>query len=184
MSKPADRIATYDDLVNVPDNMVGEILSGSLVTHPRPSPKHSLAASAIGALLFTNFQSSENTDGWWILDEPECHLAADVVVPDIAGWRKATMPVLPETAWFDIPPDWVCEILSPATAKYDRGVKREIYAREKISYYWIVDPVERLIEVFAWQNGRWILEMAVTDEQTVHLPPFEQLPFDLSILWA
>lgn len=186
MSTPANRIVTYEDLFSVPDNMIGEIISGNLVTQPRPGPKHAHAASAVGAMLFSmyNFKITDNPQGWWIIDEPECHLDNDVVVPDIAGWRKTSMPELPETAWFDIRPDWVCEVISPSTAKYDRGAKRDIYAREGVGFLWIVDPIDKLIEVFTLEDGKWLLSMTVADVQIAQMPPFLELPFDLSVLWV
>lgn len=176
------RNATYEDLFDLPDNVVGEILAGQLVTQPRPAPRHALAAMAVGAALFSEFgrkSKSGNESDWWILYEPECHLEADIVVPDIAGWRKSTMPEIPDAAWFNIRPDWVCEVLSPSTAKQDRGVKREIYAREGVGYYWIIDPVEQLIEVFVLNDGSWVLANTAVGDKTVHL-----VPFGLSVLWV
>jgi len=162
MNTPATRPASYDDLVDLPDNVVGEIIAGELITHPRPSPKHALAASAIGSAVFSRFDRSspDGPGGWWILDEPECHLGNDVA------------------------PDWVCEIISPSTHKYDRSTKRDVYAREHISHYWIVDPVERLIEVFELVDSRWVLVLTAQDDLKVSLMPFEGIPFDLGRLWA
>ena len=186
MSKPADKIATYKDLFDLPDNVVGEILGGELVTHPRPSPKHALAASMVGAELIREFGSrrSGSSGGWWILDEPECHLNDEIIVPDIAGWRRTSMPELPDTAWFSVRPDWVCEIISPSTAKYDRGIKREIYEREGLPHYWIVDPIAKTVEVFAMSGGVWSQVDLVSDDEVVNLVPFESMPFDLAALWA
>lgn len=186
MNSPAKRIAKYQDLFSIPDNMVGEIIAGELVTQPRPGPRHARAASAVGAILFNeyDFKSGGSSQGWWIFDEPECHLSSDIVVPDIAGWKKTSMPELPDAAWFDTPPDWVCEVVSPSTAKYDRGSKRDIYAREGVGFLWIVDPIARMIEVFGLEDDRWILATTVTDNQVAQLPPFVELPFDLSALWA
>ncbi|OED38071.1 hypothetical protein AB833_21200 [Chromatiales bacterium (ex Bugula neritina AB1)] len=186
MADPVKKGVGYEQLFDLPDNVVGEIFAGDLITHPRPAPRHVRAASMLGILLGGHFdyKLSGRDDGWWILHEPECHLAEDIVVPDITGWRKTTMAELPETAWFEIPPDWVCEVLSPATSKFDRGVKRDIYAREKVGYYWIVDPLDKVVEVFALERERWTLVSTAQDEQVVNLVPFESLPFDLSALWA
>lgn len=182
---PANRPATYEDLNALPDTLVGEILDGELVTHPRPASRHALAASVLGSLVVGSFgrKSADGPGDWWILGEPECHLGADVVVPDIAGWRKSTMPEFPDAACFDITPDWVCEVTSPSTLQYDRTVKRDIYARDNVSHYWIVDPVARFIEVFALKKGQWVLLSTVRNEVRVSLEPFEQMPFDLSELW-
>lgn len=128
--------------------------------------------------------STDGPGGWWILDEPECHLSDDVVVPDIAGWRQSTLPELPETAWIDIRPDWVCEVLSPSTAQNDRVLKREIYAREGVQHYWIVNPAEKLLEAFAFQDGSWVLIAALQNSNQAAVEPFAQQPFDLGRLWA
>jgi hypothetical protein len=128
MAESAERLATSEDLVQVPPHLVAEILAGKLVTHPRPAPRLALAGSSLGGELLGPFQKGRGgPGGWWILDEPELHLDADVAVPDIAGWRRERMPKLPETAWFGIAPDWVCEILSPSTARDDRVVKMPVY---------------------------------------------------------
>jgi Uma2 family endonuclease len=181
----AKKNAVYADLFDLPDNVTGEILAGQLEVHPRPAPRHALAASAVGALLFSRFASRSDSDAeWWILYEPECHLGDDIVVPDIAGWRKSTMATLPETAWFDVCPDWVCEVISPATAKRDRGIKRDIYAREGVGHFWIVDPIEKLVEVFELQSLHWVLVQTAMDDQVIGLRPFESMPFELSALWV
>ena len=93
MSEPAKRNASYDDLLSLPENLVGEILQGQLHTHPRPSPKHALAYSALGYSLGGPFGAGiGGPGGWWILDEPELHLGQDIIVPDLAGWSKQRMP--------------------------------------------------------------------------------------------
>jgi Uma2 family endonuclease len=44
------------------------------------------------------------------------HLGLDIVVPDLAGWRRERLPHLPKAAFFSLAPDWICEVLSPSTA--------------------------------------------------------------------
>ena len=112
MGLPAERFATYEDLFGLPETLVGEIINGRLVTHPRPAPKHAIAYSCLGDELVGPYHKGRGgPGGWWILDEPEIHLMGDILVPDIAGWRRERMPKPPETAWFDLAPDWLCEIL-------------------------------------------------------------------------
>jgi len=186
MPNSVTRLATYDDLLNLPDHIVGEIISGVLISHPRPAPRHALAASALGSTIFERYDrnSPDGPGGWWIIDEPECHLGNDVLVPDIAGWRQSTLPELPTLAWFDVAPDWVCEIISPSTHKHDRSTKRDIYAREGIAHYWIVDPVEQLIEVFALLDGQWTLAATAKDLEVIALAPFEEFQIALGRLWT
>jgi Uma2 family endonuclease len=185
MAPPAEKPATYQDLFDLPDNIVGEIIDGRLVTHPRPAPKHAQAYSVLGGELSGPFHLGRNgPGGWWILDEPECHLADDVLVPDLGGWRRSRMPKLPETAWFVLAPDWVCEILSPATGRIDRSEKLPIYARHGVAHAWLVDPDQRTLEVFESREGKWLLLDVLKDDSRVSQPPFSAIEFALGNLWA
>lgn len=186
MNEPARRNATYEDLLALPEYLVGEIIHGQLHTHPRPAPRHAQAYSALGYTLGGPFSGGINgPGGWWILDEPELHLGGDILVPDLAGWRRERLPELPDIAWFELAPDWVCEILSPATARSDRALKMPIYAREGVPHLWLVDPDARTLEVYRLQaDGHWLLLETLKDEDAVTQPPFEALTFSLGTLWA
>src|SRR6188768_4165927 len=127
MASPAPRRATYEDLLALPRSVVGEIIAGELHTQPRPGGPHAAAASILGMVLGNPFhRGSGGPGGWVILDEPELHLDADVLVPDLAGWRRERMPALPQKAWFELAPDWLCEVLSPGTRRLDLTDKRDI----------------------------------------------------------
>ncbi|MGH9385379.1 MAG: Uma2 family endonuclease [Vicinamibacterales bacterium] len=83
------RRATYEDLCEVPDHKVAEILDGELIVTPRPALRHASASSGLGGHIWGPFQGGRSgPGGWWILDEPELHLADDILVPDLAGWRR------------------------------------------------------------------------------------------------
>ena len=184
MGNTAEKLASYDDILDLPDNIVGEIIYGQLHTHPRPAPKHALAASSVGGELFSPFQRSNNgTGGWWILDEPELHLGEHVLVPDLAGWRKQRMPSLPETAWFEVVPDWVCEVLSPSTARTDRVEKMPVYARQGVAFCWLIDPVLQTLEVYKLHEGQWLLQQSLKDDEMVSAEPFASHEFSLGNLW-
>ena len=95
------------------------------------------------------------------------------------------MPELPDTAWFELAPDWVCEILSPSTAQIDRGVKMPIYAHEGVRHLWLVDPGIRTLEAYTLsEDGLWSLPGAITNDEPVQLPPFDAISFPLDGLWA
>jgi Uma2 family endonuclease len=184
MAKPAQRSATYEDLLKVPEHLVAEILFGTLVTHPRPAPPHAVAGSALGSVLGGPFQLGRGGPGGWIfMDEPELHLGAHVVVPDLAAWRRERLPTLPDTAWIDIAPNWVCEVLSPSTERYDRGEKRQIYAEAGVRHVWHIDPVLRILEVFELRDGKWLLLGTFSDDAQVAAAPFAEAAFSLGLLW-
>jgi Uma2 family endonuclease len=177
--------ATYQDVLDAPEHMVAEIVRGALHLHPRPAPRQLRASSSLGGELHGPFcRRRGGPGGWWILDEPELHLGADVLVPDIGGWRRERMPKLPDAAWFDLPPDWVCEVLSPSTRQIDLTEKRDIYGEAGIGHLWLVDPVARTLEAFALEAGRWTLIAAERDDAEVRVPPFDAIALELGALWA
>jgi Uma2 family endonuclease len=180
----AKRPATYDDLLAVPPPLVAELVFGALETHPRPSPRHAAASSNLGAELTGLFQRGRGGPGGWIfLDEPELHLGAHVVVPDIAGWRAERLAALPDTPYLTIAPDWVCEVLSPATERLDRGAKRQVYAEAGVSHLWLVDPRARLLEAFSLRDGAWTLVATAENDDEVRVAPFDAAAFSLGHLW-
>lgn len=185
MGNPAVRQATYEDLLQVPENLVAEILNGQLHTHPRPAPKHVNASSILGVKITDPFHlGSGGPGGWWILDEPEIHLGAQVMVPDLAGWRRERMPNLPETAWFERAPDWVCEILSPSTAQTDRSIKMPLYAEHRVGHLWLVDPLLKTLEAYELREDRWLLLTTLKDDDRVRQAPFDAVEFSLAELWG
>jgi Uma2 family endonuclease len=185
MSEPATRSATYEDLLQVPENLVAEIIHGQLVTHPRPAPRHAVASSSLGIEVGGPFDKGRSgPGGWWILDEPELHLGPHVLVPDLAGWRRERLPALPDTAWFELAPNWVCEVLSPSTARVDRVEKLPIYAAAGVRHAWLIDPDLRTLEAFENQDGRWLLLAARANDNPLQLPPFDAISFPLDALWA
>jgi Uma2 family endonuclease len=180
----ARRPATYDDLLAVPDHLVAEILDGELHTTPRPAPRHAHTSSVLGGELSAPFHIGRGgPGGWWILDEPELHLHADVAVPDLAGWRRSRLTALPAEAYFPLAPDWVCEVLSPGTAAMDRTTKLAIYARESVAHAWLVDPLARTLEVLRLENGRWSIVSTGAARDVVRAEPFAELELDLALLW-
>src|SRR5262245_41295087 len=97
VAEPSKTRATYADLEAVPPHLVAEILDGSLVTHPRSSPRHGGSASALAMRLGSAFQFGYNGPGGWVfIVEPELHLGSHVAVPDIAGWRLENLPEYPK----------------------------------------------------------------------------------------
>lgn len=184
MAAPKQKPATYADIEALPPNVVGEILFGSLVTQPRPARRHTAAAMAIGSLVAPPFQFGTGGPGGWIIAaEPELHLGPHVVVPDLAGWRREKLVGREEGTFFDEVPDWICEVLSPATEVYDRGDKRRIYAAFEVPHLWHLDPRSRVLEVFQRQGTSWLLTHTFTGSEDVSAPPFDAISFSLGLLW-
>jgi len=184
MSKVIEKPATYEDLLKVPDHLVAEIVDGELFTSPRPASPHAYATLTLASTLVSRLQRGQGcSPDWWFLMEPELHLGADVLVPDIAGWRKANMPRMPKVVWFDIAPDWVCEVVSVKTARLDRIRKLPRYAQHGIPHAWIVDPVAQSVEVYRREGEHMLLFSTHEGSGPIKAEPFEPCELDLNDLW-
>ena len=185
--KPATLPDLYAQLEALPENLTGEIMNGRLYTQPRPASPHALAGSGLGMDIGGAYHRGRGgPGGWWILDEPEIHFIRDteVLVPDLAGWRRERMPRLPRDHRFEVVPDWVCDILSPSTAKTDRVTKMPVYARHGVPYLWLVDPLLHTLEAFALRDGRWTVIGLFQEQDLVTVEPFAEIALELGGLWA
>jgi Uma2 family endonuclease len=182
----ARRMATYEDLLQAPDNLVAEIVDGELITSPRPALGHAQASGALRESLgpFARRPGGPGgPGGWWILFEPELHLGPDILVPDLAGWRRERMPVLENVPYSEIAPDWVCEVLSPTTGRLDRVRKKPIYARERVGHLWLVDPIACTLEVYRIEGNRWLDVGAYGGAEIIRAEPFEAVELDMGRWW-
>lgn len=180
------RKATYDDVLRAPEHKVAEIVGGTLYLSPRPAMPHAAAASVIGEELGPPFKRGRGGPGGWILlFEPELHFGEDVLVPDLAGWRRERMPLIPtDHPYLTLAPDWVCEVLSPSTGKLDRTKKLPVYARERVRNVWLVDPLLKTLEVLRFDGERWSIVNTWADDDKVRAEPFDAFELDLALLWA
>lgn len=178
--------ATYADIEALPEHLVGEIVDGKLIVSPRPAPRHALTESVLGMKLGPPFHMGDGgPGGWWILIEPELHRGKDVLVSDLAGWRRERMPALPDTAWFEIAPDWVCKVVSPSTARHDRATKLPVYAREQVGHVWLLDPIARTLEILRFQQDAYLVaSVHGGGDQSVCAEPFDAVELDLLSLWG
>ncbi|HEY0511879.1 MAG TPA: Uma2 family endonuclease [Thermoanaerobaculia bacterium] len=190
MARPAPiyeppRPATERDLDDLSETVMGQIIAGELIVHPRPDPPHVQAASGLGGLLINPFHYGfgGGPGGWVLLVEPKIRFGGDLLVPDLAGWRRERfIPI--RKGPYTITPDWVCELLSPSTARTDRVRKLPIYAREGVAYAWILDPNLRTLEVLRLQDGKWLILGVFQKGEKVRAEPFEAVELDLSLLWG
>jgi len=181
------RQALYDAYCAVPEHQRAEIIDGTLYVLPRPAPRHANASSVLGGKLNGAFQLGDGgPGGWWILDEPELHLVPlEPMAPDLAGWRVERMPTLPETAYFTLAPDWICEILSKSTETVDRNKKLPLYAAHGVSHVWLLDPIAKTLEVHALDDDRrWRNVRVYEGDVRVRAEPFAAIELDLAVLWA
>ena len=182
---PAKRPATYQDVLDAPAGMVAELVDGALHLHPRP-PSGTLgrASRSPRGSTIPYENGIGGPGGWFFAIEPELHLGADVLVPDLAGWRRERMGEFPDAPAIELAPDWVCELLSPGTRRFDLTEKRALYGARGVGHLWLIDPNEATLEAFALRGGAWVLLAALPAKDEVRLPPFEAIGFPLAALWS
>jgi len=180
MAEAAVRQASYADLEAVSEHRVAEIIDGVPETHPRPRPQQGIAAARLSGELNRPFARGRDGPGGPVFFiEPELHLRSQVVVPDLAVWRRARMPTDPQDTVIENAPDMVCEIVSPSTTRLDRGPKRRIYGDAGIGHLRLLDPAAGVLEGFGLADGRWVLPATIQRGETVELPPIDAVPFPL-----
>ena len=177
--------ATYEDVLNAPEDKVAEILDGELFLTPRPGFRHARAQAAAHGQLWSRFDDGKDgPGGWWLLTEPELRLDDHTVVPDIGGWRRERLPKIPDRPWLELAPDWVCEVLSPSTERVDRSRKLPIYAQAGVSHAWLVNPVEQTLEILRLSREGWSIVDVVTGREPLRAEPFDAIELDLGALWT
>ncbi|MFT3790406.1 MAG: Uma2 family endonuclease [Rudaea sp.] len=178
------RLARYEDLLALPENVTGEIIGGQLHAQPRPTARHARLELGLGRSLFGSYDLGDGGPGGWIiLSEPELHLGEHVLVPDLAGWRRERLPHVPDGP-IDIAPDWVCEILSPATARKDRAIKLPLYGKLGVTHAWLVDPAAKTVETYRHADGHWLLLGSFGENDAMRAEPFDAVAIELGPLWA
>lgn len=177
--------ATYADVLAAPPDQVAELVSGALHLQPRPRMRHGHAMLRLTGRLERAFGDDLGDDegDWYFAIEPEIHLGSNVVVPDIAGWRRENLPDDLDVAYMEVAPDWLCEVLSASTRNFDLTEKRAVYGRAGVRHLWFVDPQSKTLEAFENRDGAWVLLDALGGEAAVALPPFAELSFPLETLW-
>lgn len=185
MADSVRKPASYEDVLRAPEHVIAQVIDGELHMQPRPGPAHQHAASVLGEELGPPFRRGRGgPGGWGFFDEPELHLGPSILVPDLAGWRRERLPGIDNAPYFTLAPDWVCEILSPSTARLDRVRKLPLYAAAQVRHAWVIDPGARSLEVFRLESERWSLLSTHSENDLVRAEPFDAIELELGLLWA
>lgn len=185
----APTLATYEDLLALPEGARGEIVAGELQLSPSPRPRHSRTQRALSGFIGQPFDDDDGhggPGGWWILTEVDVRLSPhDIVRPDLAGWRRDRLGADPwDTLPIDVIPDWICEVLSPSNAAHDRVTKRRLYARHRVPYYWLVDPQTRTLEALRLEGELWVETGSWGEGDVARVEPFDAIELDVGRLFV
>jgi Uma2 family endonuclease len=181
------KLATYADLLALPEGVKAEVIAGEVVTQPSALPRHSKVQGALRSFVGQPFDDDDGRGGpggWWIFVEVDVVLGEhEIVRPDLAGWRRERLPRPGTTRPIGVVPDWMCEVLSPSTSARDRVTKRALYARSGVAHYWLIDPDARVLEALALRDGVWVEVGVYDDTATVRIAPFEAIELELDRLF-
>ncbi len=181
---PPDRPATWEDIVNLPEQFNAEIVNGRIHYRMGSRGRHGVATIRVGGRIDAGV-GQRDPGGWWIMTDSAFFIGHGTwVAPDVTGVRKQRCPEMPTDFPMPLVPDWVCEVVSPSNAHYDRGDKGQAYAKAGVPWYWIVDTEERTVEVLELVNGRWQIFGVYTDGAVVALPPFGDVTLVVSEIFV
>ncbi|MBO6938696.1 MAG: Uma2 family endonuclease [Deltaproteobacteria bacterium] len=183
--EPKDEFAAlYARYRTLGEGVRAEIVAGEIRMVPAPRPRHVRTASVLGIRLGGKFgfDSDDGPGGWVILDEPELRFGDEIRIPDLAGWRVERYRE-PEDNPIELVPDWICEILSPSTARSDRKEKMPLYATAGVGHLWIIDPALHTLEVYRREGELWVVAGNYEGEDQVSAEPFTEAALDLGALW-
>lgn len=180
------REATYQDVLDAPAHEVAEIIDGELYLSPRPGTPHTRAVSQLHLILGGPFDRGiGGPGGWYFLVEPELHFGKNIVVPDIAAWRRDNLPDDLNGPFIVDPPDWICEGLSKSTVRLDREKKMPLYARVGVGHAWLVDPlVMKAVEVYRLEAKRYELVRMFLDDELIRAEPFDAIELRFGEIWS
>ncbi len=197
MPVPLAHEASYEDVLNAPQDKVAQVIDGEFYLLPRPAIPHAKSTSSLARRLggFEDDEDGGGPGGWHILFEPELHFltgrtlkngnpAKNILVPDLAGWRRERLPALPNVAFMELAPDWVCEVLSPSTARIDRIKKLRIYHQQKVGHLWFIDPIAQILEVMSYSEPGYVLLNTHAGDEVVRAAPFDAIELKLKYLWT
>ncbi len=185
MSESAKRLATYDDLLALPDDVRGQVVAGEVIVSPSPTPLHQSVLAEIYSELRGPFQRGRGgPGGWWLIPDVDVRFGPhDIFRPDISGWRRESVPEFPMKRPVIQRPDWVCEGLSPRTAVVDQGIKRNVYASAGVPWYWLVEPANRSLTVLRLSPEGYVMEVVVGESDSAHLPPFDAIECEVALFF-
>ncbi len=137
---------TVEDYMRLPDDVRAELIDGEILMSPSPLDRHQRIVFRLARKLADFVEAG--TLGEVFIAPFDVHLpTGDVVEPDIFFVSVSRLDIV--KGWVRGVPDLIIEILSPTGLERDRFIKRDLYARNGVLEYWLVDTEAESIEVLS-----------------------------------
>lgn len=158
---------TYDDYARLPDDGKRyEVIRGELYMSAAARPLHQRVITRLAFFLEGYLEESKLGTAFAApIDVLLPEKLGDPVQPDIVVIRRESLPVVGELN-IQGAPDLVMEVLSPSYPSLDRSLKHELYAEAGVPEYWIIDPLERTVEIHVLRAGSYILLGRFGEDET------------------
>ena len=132
-----------------------EIIGGKEIMSPSGTIGHNTVIGNIYRIFANYFV--EHNNGRVFTDGLDVHLEdGEVYMPDVKVIKNFIGLNMLDT--IHVVPDFVAEVLSKSTRKYDIGQKKNIYEKHGVSEYWTIDPVQKIIDVYHLIDGKYQLD--------------------------
>lgn len=192
-ARPARR-ATVAEWLAIPEKERAELIHGTIVYDAFPGPKHGFTQGGVFAQLWPYNRrggghgggGSSKPGGWWISQEVDMVLGGIGCRPDVVGWRRDNRTRVPEPderGVVTVVPEFVCEVLSTSTVRYDQGPKRDAYFQAGVQHYWLVDPTYKTLTVLERAAGGYVILLVAGPGEVVRAAPFDQLEIPVEELF-
>lgn len=176
-----------EEWLRQPEDARLELIDGELLEKAAPDAAHASAQSAVVGTLHPRFNRKSGggaPGGWWLLTEIDSALGGQGFRPDVAGWRRESVPQLPGTRPVSIRPDWICEIVSESNAARDTVLKLHRYWLAAVPHYWLVDPRSETLTVYRHHADGYLHVLGATREQVVRAEPFDAIELRVGLLFG
>lgn len=148
------RVQFYND---IDEDSKAEFIEGEIVVHSPAKDRHNEVVVNLSMLLHA-FTNKYNL-GIVRSEKALIKLKRNDFEPDLCFWANEKAEFIEGETLFYPAPDWVCEVLSASTARFDRGIKMKDYALNGIGEYWIIDAEEQVVEQYILADDQYELKM-------------------------
>ena len=180
-TKPKVKL-TVADYLETPEGAAYQLMDGELILAAAPNNQHQRVNRSL-LLALHRFISDHNLGEVWFAPFDVVLSDHDVVQPDLLFVSHSRDAII-TAANIQGAPDLAVEVLSPSTEGYDRGYKRELYARHGVREYWLVDPDLETIEVLTPGNGGFVCYALYNRRETLTSPLLPGLAVALAAIFG
>lgn len=181
--RPPRRPATVEEWLAIPEEQRAQLIQGEIVYDAFPGPKHGFTQGGVFVHIWPYNRRGNghggggaSLGGWWISQEVDMIVGNLGCRPDVLGWRRdkhAHAPEPDERGLVTAVPDFICEVLSSSTVRYDQGLKRDAYFQAGVMHYWMVDPSYKTLTVLEREDRGYVIMLVASPGDVVRAPPFE-----------